>query len=391
MKKFLAALLTVSITTALAGCNKPADEQVVDNITKVTSAFAEVTETTSESISETIITITKETEEPISTFESVSNMELEINKTEKVKKDSSEAYPADKISILGTWYGVKQPRATITFGIDGSYSIAYEEIQATSNGTYTINNGLITYMFKSGNTQFDIYNACAAAVIDGDKLMIKHIDEYTEFSPYESSQSVKHYFENINTSASYVNVPNIYSKEKPVLVSSNDVHGKWICFDWYESGNIDLHNAVILDFEERSFIKGGGYVDESFILHVAGYQMDPSSIYITVYNNGIALRVLKKCSDTILTKDMLEGAVSAENTEYYESFFKDGKCYSTIRRAILSENTVENIISDYYIDGDTITFCPENDTFRYCVFDEYVYIWNENGYGIYKLKNTKGE
>lgn len=59
MKKFLAALLAISVTAALAGCNKPAEEQLIDDITTA-EVFSETTETSAE-ITETdkIVTDTK--------------------------------------------------------------------------------------------------------------------------------------------------------------------------------------------------------------------------------------------------------------------------------------------------------------------------------------------
>lgn len=62
MKKIFAALLAISITAALAGCNKPADEQLIDDITEGTSVVTEASETASESVSETE---TSETEENV--------------------------------------------------------------------------------------------------------------------------------------------------------------------------------------------------------------------------------------------------------------------------------------------------------------------------------------
>lgn len=56
MKKILAALLAVSITAALAGCNKPADEQLIDDITT-----AETFSETPHSSVETTEKITEET------------------------------------------------------------------------------------------------------------------------------------------------------------------------------------------------------------------------------------------------------------------------------------------------------------------------------------------
>lgn len=53
MKRFFAALLAISMTAVWAGCDKPAEEQLIDDITEVTSAVVKVTETTSESVSET--------------------------------------------------------------------------------------------------------------------------------------------------------------------------------------------------------------------------------------------------------------------------------------------------------------------------------------------------
>lgn len=63
MKKVLAALLAVSVTAAFSGCNKPADGQIIDDITTA-EAFSETSQTsaeTTETTSGTTETITEKT------------------------------------------------------------------------------------------------------------------------------------------------------------------------------------------------------------------------------------------------------------------------------------------------------------------------------------------
>ena len=89
MKKFFATLLAFSITTALAGCSKPADEQIIDDITEDASVMTEATETVSET------EIISETEETMSetTFKTVSETE-----------NNDESQFTQQKGLIGSWY-----------------------------------------------------------------------------------------------------------------------------------------------------------------------------------------------------------------------------------------------------------------------------------------------
>lgn len=438
MKKLFAALLTISITAALTGCNKPAEEQTLGEALSETTSksvsetiittSAEMTETegtvsetlsemTSKSVSETIITTSAEMtgmEETFSKSEILfdTEAELEMNETERTKKDYPEGYAADRISILGTWYGIGNLKEVITFGIDGSFTSYSEEIQVTENGFYTVDNGLIMCTLKRAESQLPAYTTYNAAVIDGNKLMMLGINSSTEFEPYESGQKINDYFKNVKSTS--IKVPEVYSKEKLVPAEQKDILGKWICFNWSYYGDIDVRNVTFFDFEENSItttnrhetvtlktiIKDGHYTENIIVDNNAieltyrrdygMYKMDSSSLYIACPEDDNRLRILKKCSDIILTKEMLEGAVGAEDNEYHKTFFQDGKYHSIIH----SSNLQEYSIFDYFIEDDTITFIPESETERlypnltckYYVFDEYVYAWNNDTYFIIKLK-----
>lgn len=71
MKKFFAALLAISITAALAGCNKPADGQTAEEIFSETVSET-ITTTTSEVIAETV-SETKETTEAAESITEISD------------------------------------------------------------------------------------------------------------------------------------------------------------------------------------------------------------------------------------------------------------------------------------------------------------------------------
>lgn len=403
MKKFFYVVIAAVTAIGLCACKTDSvlqESGITEAVTEATSAI-EKSETVSVTENEALIEV--ETSQ-------------EIYETEILKNNYPETYAADLPSILGTWYNVFAPDDYMTFDIDGSRTFHNGITDKTDIDLYTIDNGLVTLI--SDKTSY------AAAVIYKGNLIIRGI-EYSSsevFTPYENSQNVDDYFQKFDVKGG-VHTPQIYSRKKSTPAKLEDINGKWVCFDWDKYGKISVIGIMI--FEKNSvtvidnsmsigkkmytytsdfFLKDGvlsyksgeagrnGFSNGD-ILYLADLTTLYSKHWATILsssNDRDYTSILKKCSNTILTKDMLEGAVGADNTEYYESFFKDGKYYSILR----GNNSSENMIADYYIDGDIITFCPESETERlypdltckYCVFDEYVYAWSSNTYFIIKLK-----
>ncbi len=100
MKKFLAALLAISVTVVLAGCNKPADEQLIDNITtaETFSEMAEASAENTEITSETMKTTADETAATSETSYEAVEITTEISsEASLVTEDTSAETPVNSV------------------------------------------------------------------------------------------------------------------------------------------------------------------------------------------------------------------------------------------------------------------------------------------------------
>ena len=154
MKKFFAALLAISITAALAGCNKPADGQLIDDITEETSVVTEAaetvseTETTTESVSETA-----ETTVEMSTTTETSS-ETEKTTTAISSRTVSETkIKTDGIDITGAWIESEAREGIFVFDGENIFIISEYHIESYpykfNETTITVDNEDVTVKFEN--------------------------------------------------------------------------------------------------------------------------------------------------------------------------------------------------------------------------------------------------
>lgn len=184
MKKFFAALLAISITAALAGCDKPADEQLIDDITEGTSVVTEAAETVSETETETSAETASETAETTvetSTTTETSETSSETEKattatsSESISETESNDEPrlAQHEELIGCWRNLEY-QTTLIFdenryiGLDKGWGEIVND---------TVKDGM--FKFSDG------MDSDLTATICGDKLFIEEKEDDDETYLYE--------------------------------------------------------------------------------------------------------------------------------------------------------------------------------------------------------------
>lgn len=173
MKKFYAALLAISVTAALAGCNEPADGQLIDDITEGISVVTETAETVS--TTET----TAETE----------NVSETVSETEEITAETSEAAETASESISETENN-DEPRLAQQEDLIGCWRIL--EYQTTlifdENRYIGLDTGwgeIVNDTVKDGMLKFSERTSDLTATICGDKLFVEEKEEDGETYLYE--------------------------------------------------------------------------------------------------------------------------------------------------------------------------------------------------------------
>lgn len=169
MKKLFAAFLAMSITAALAGCNEPADGQLVDDITEEISAVTEAAETVSETAETTAKTsaatkTSSETEKATTATSSESISETESNDEPRL---------AQHEELIGCWRNLEY-QTTLIFdenryiGLDKGWGEIVND---------TVKDGM--FKFSDG------MDSDLTATICGDKLFVEEKEEDGETYLYE--------------------------------------------------------------------------------------------------------------------------------------------------------------------------------------------------------------
>lgn len=205
MKKVLAALLAVSLTAALAGCNKSAEEQVISDVSEETYNAAETAETT-ETTFGTTETITEETSEETTTGV-VSDTKISA---EAFSESNDIPRLAQHEDLIGSWY----IEDTVIFIFEENRYIGFGGAFAEIVND-TVKNGKLEF---TNDTWFEPDSAVTAEII-GEKLYIK-----TEIDGEVFSEELERYTQ--------------------PAVSVNAFDGKWILEDndkyW---GELNLENG----------------------------------------------------------------------------------------------------------------------------------------------------
>lgn len=384
MKKFLAALLAVSVTAALAGCNNPADEQLINDITEDTPLATEISETVSET--ETSVPSDNETAEPASGAASEAASENETAAEKAVGTENrGTTFSADAESLLGEWYAIDfigMENAAVTFGEDGSFSLVRDDF--TESGTYTVSDGLVEVIYNDGE-DWEAW----AALFDGDVLIIKFIGwNYElikeEYLPYDGSIPVGEYLEREGTDG----IEYVLSKEKSALAEQEDILGAWYgkydglegLMIFNEQSVAELSVGDILDIPVA--VRNGKFVltgempknvslgDERLFYLCGGkiYAIICDDDYFAYEDHTM---ILEKYETVPLTADMLEGSLGRVSDTYY--YFKDGKFYSFTEIADMTEY-------DFKIDGDKIILPIDGSdaAFKYYILGDDVYLMGED-------------
>ncbi len=204
MKKLFAALLAISVTTALTGCNKPENEQLIDKISEDTSvSSAEANETENASETET-------------TAETVSDTEKTAAVTD------ADFSLLDEASLYGDWYEVNVTdwENRYSFGKDGSIEATQifdkEYVYTHEKGTYTVSNGLVSAEYEANGKTYKTYYV---GVMYGDMLIIQPV--YDEelinngYKPYDGSMTLAEYLAGLGKWDSDLPAVMTHSQEPP--------------------------------------------------------------------------------------------------------------------------------------------------------------------------------
>lgn len=248
MKKFFAALLAISITAALAGCNKPADEQLIDDITEDTSVVTEATETVSDTETQTSADTASETAETTVETSAATETSPETEKTAAAVSSetvSETKIKTDGINIIGAWIESESEEGIIVF--DG------ENILTLSDGY------IESYPYKFNGTTITADNEDMTVKFENEKLFIIDQDGDTVLvlERYEAS-------------------------DMPHAAKQQDIMGVWVNTDAY--GNFWF-------IDENSVIKFFGVATYSYLYKFDGDKMtsDNGEMSAVLFNNKLFL------------------------------------------------------------------------------------------------------
>lgn len=382
MKKFFAALLAISITAALAGCgDKPAEEQLIDDITEGNSVVTEASET----VSETEADVSADIEAEDTALKETSETKTEIV-TEKATdtKKRRETFSADAESLLGEWYAIDfigMKNATVTFGEDGSFSLVRDDDYKVI-GTYTVSDGLVEVIYNDGE-DWKAY----VALFDGDVLILKFIGwnyDYIKekYRPYDSELSVGEYLDREGNDG----IEYVLSKEKSKLAEQEDVLGAWYASkDGMEGVMLFKENSItdmsVGDISDLPLmLRNGVYTEtgempKNISMTECSFYICGEKIYMIFDDDYFEYDehtlVLERFQTAPLTADMLDGSVGRDNETYY--YFKDGQFYVFTEIADMTGY-------DFKIDGDKIILPIDGKdvTFTYYIVGIDIYLVGEN-------------
>lgn len=379
MKKFFAAFLAISITAALAGCNKPADEQLIDDITEEISVVTETVETVSETETETSAETVSETEE--TSAESVSETENTESETSAVTDNETNSQNNITAAFpVGKW---TENRAYIyDFKEDGTVVIntGYYDV----NGTYTYENNVLTLKLLNSCNVTETFSFDITEDKDGYKMDYKPVENgYGFCDPYEPAGLMSGYY-----SASWGDDP-FYLKKGNLRQEADidDLKGVWIESD-------DKKHIFIFD-DKKSYrcFNLFGDVGECSVKNGNLEYKENDEIYVFNYYNGnlyMSNRFLPKPIVLERTESEPLSIKDFDNRWYfaavgYETSLKGkgnggitGEDYDISIEISLNNDTVtltvdgeKKIYTDYFVHSEASEYYDG-------VIYKYVYLFNEN-------------
>lgn len=389
MKKAFAALLAIFTAAALAGCSKPADEQLIEDITEDTSFVTEVAETVSETettaetenVSETV----SETEE--TSAESVSETEDTESETSAVTDNETNSQNNITTAFpVGKW---TENRAYIyDFKEDGTVVIntGYYDI----SGTYTYENNVLTLNLFDSDNETNTFSFDITACKDGYKMDYKLVEnEYGFHDPYEPAGLMSGYY-----SAAWNNDPFYLKKGEYITFAEiEDIKGIWV----------DEENSIYI-FGDNKYMEGWNSHIHSYDYSLKNGRLeckndeDDESYVLNIYDGKIYMNnsyypfpiILKRTeSEPFSIKDFdssweFRTVNDRTSVSYSYGQCKNGKgnitCndYDTSIEISLNNDTVtlniggeKTIYTDYFVYSDASEYYDG-------VIYKYVYLFNEN-------------
>ncbi len=384
MKKLFAALLAISVTAALTGCNKPAKEQLIDKIsedTSVSSAMANESENVSEA--ET----TTETKNAVETaFESVF---AEFDK---------------ETGPRGKW--LENRFYIYDFADDGTMTLDIGS--AVLNGTYTYDDSVLSIEFENSWDTVSGFRFTADYTDDVIHLTytgpFSDVSECLGYAPYEPEALVTGYFsfvENLDFTLEKIDAEFVPAEQK-------DLQGIWVdrCYDDYASNDIiyiwdgDMCTKIC----KKKFF-GESYIQKSERTVAEGKEVFEDGEYnsftvfkdriFIVYSGGGTPDVLEKYTgDTVPITEEMTGEYYINTDEYlWEAYLENGK-----GEIFDIYDTFEKYPAEIIADGNNLRIAIKKNSFEYAyefacykVGDIYYLDGGEDGGTITKADKPNSE
>ena len=277
MKKFLAACAAILTAAVMAGCNNPADEQIIEDITGdiSTAAEAELPET-----SAIIEKATKMTSETTSETEKTTAEETATVKITKAEPISNESV----VPLVGRW---TESRAYI-YEFDEKGNVSINTGYYTVIGDYTCEENHLLLSLMDSDGEVYNYNFDIVADDNGCAMYYKPVEnKWGFYDPYEPAGLMSGWM-----SALWDNEDPFYLKkgEEPRPANVEDLDGIWIDQIYGElvifekNRNIYLHETYADIYE--STLKNGIFIsydddgdEESCILWLYDNKLYMSNCY----------------------------------------------------------------------------------------------------------------
>lgn len=363
MKKVLAALLAVSVTAALAGCNKPADEQLIDDITEDTSLATEIsetvseTETAAENFSDTTTTSSAET-----SAESVSETEKTTTETSTATETTTAVFSesvsdakikTDGIDITGAWIESESREGIFVFDGENIFIISDYHIES--------------YPYKFNGTAITVDNEDVTVKIENKKLFIIDPDDDTSLvlERYEVS-------------------------DMPRVAKQQDIMGLWVDTDSYGNFCLIDENSMTEFFGVTSYVTSYKFDGDKMTSDngdMAAVLFDNQLYFTDEYGSiNITLKHIEPSKPSIADFD---GAgyiyKNGEGLGYID--FKDGK------EVITDQTPGDYSPAEIFINGNKVKFSLFGKTGEYTCYiksreqeyaDKQIFLLNDNDYIVFE-------
>lgn len=360
MKKFFAALLAISITAVLSGCDKSADEQIIDDITEGTFVVTEAAETVSETETEASAETASETAETAVETSATAETSSETEKTTTAVSSetvSDTKIKTDGIDITGAWIDSEY--------IEGDYKELY--IFDGKNVFVVGDDDIDFYSYKLNGTtitvDFTDMTVDLPVIIENEKVFISDQDGYIFLEPYAIS-------------------------DLPCFAKQQDIMGVWADTGVY--GNLWF-------IDENSIIEFSGVTTHSNSYKFDGDKMtsDNGDMSAVLFDNKLYLTdkygtdIFERIQPTKPSIADFEGSgyiyKNGENLGYIT--FKDGK------EIIESQTPDDYSPAEISISGNKVKFSLFGKTGEYTCYiksfkqeyaDKHIFLLNDSDYIVFE-------